>query len=450
MGRDDGHNKKVAKKRIVSGHHSRGTQEEGGHRVEPNPPKGGGPSHSKSTEERHNDLNVLCPFVYTCGCRGVGCTKITSGGSMGYYAPHRWTRLKAWPEQTKRNDKATGSSATHPKQSSKRASAKRKHSRQQRATPTAHAVPRCDPEHPRGHALASRALNLPTGQATGPSACLRRALGHQSNVRLQGKKTGARILHWQTPCSPRPSPSPSTCGGQAGEKKKGVNNGRDRTAEDTRPQASGPSYHHSHSSWLLNTQDQATGRGGSCTPPNNPSSVAQAHEKKKAGALTPFTRPQMIEPRPHMRKKKKRKKTYRSSRSVADTDMPGTGGSALSHSSSSFPSRRRATGDSALAAGSAAPRGGPLPPLLLMAAAGGGRGAGGASPSRRRDCRGGRGEGEMRAPLPTTQPARRGVSSPPTGNQAIAGTKKARPRSGQLPYRGLPKRTRPRPPRHRR
>lgn len=37
----------------------------------------------------------------------------------------------------------------------------------------------------------------------------RSPLGAQWGSR-QGKKTGARILHWQTPCSPLPSPSPST------------------------------------------------------------------------------------------------------------------------------------------------------------------------------------------------------------------------------------------------
>lgn len=38
---------------------------------------------SAGLQPSYKTFKQMCPFVYTCGCRGVGWTKITSGGSMG-------------------------------------------------------------------------------------------------------------------------------------------------------------------------------------------------------------------------------------------------------------------------------------------------------------------------------------------------------------------------------
>lgn len=153
---------------------------------------------------------------------------------------------------------------------------------------------------------------------------------------------------------------------------------------------------------------------------------------------------------PQTREKKGGKPTYRSSRSVADTDMPGTGGSALSHSSSSFPSRRRATGDSVLAVGSAAARGGPLPPPLLMAAAEGGGERGRASPSRHRECRGsGKGRGAVTstpAAVPAGAPRVAAPNDRRRDKRKTQGAPLQRPGAKPLPHPN--ERARPRPPHH--
>lgn len=177
-----------------------------------------------------------------------------------------------------------------------------------------------------------------------------------TNVRLQEKQTAGRILRWQIPCSPHPSPSPSTYNGHAAEHQSETRKER-HTREgqftDTCP------YQFPASSRSMHPQTRTAIRDAIKAPPAAPRVSHATHTTVPRLSQSPSTWKE--DPSAH-------NKTHKSSRSVGDTDMPGTGGSSLSHSSSSLPSRRRATGDNALAAGNDAPRGGPLPLLPLMIA----------------------------------------------------------------------------------